>query len=408
MHIRLYLSTLFFLVLTTHAQMSNQGKLFISTKAKMSIAHHFVNAPSSVLVNNGELNFQNNLTNNGAITYTVGKGGNTIFNGKLIQQLRNSGLLNLYKVTFDHAKADPVFEVFGKMNVDHSAVFLKGIVETEKFGGRIFFTEDANYIVSPSHESFINGRVFKIGNTEFSFPIGNIDSYRKLKISAPDELTDVFSAQYFKLDSNAFYPHKKAEGVIEFIDKNEYWTLQQERGDAKVMITLTWEDGITSPQILSGDYEQIHIVRWDAKKGFWIDEGGVVDISNKSVRTITTLKEYGTFTLARVKKNAVLPGNIKVYNGFTPNGDGVNDFLRIEGLDAYSNNRLEIFNRWGVLVYETEGYNSTTNTFKGVSEGRITIGKGEKLPTGTYFYVLNYDYNGEMVKKQGYVYINAN
>lgn len=408
MHTRLYISSLFFLALTTQAQMSNQGKLFISSKAKMSIPHHFVNAPSSVLVNNGELNFQNNLTNNGAITYTVGKGGNTTFNGSLVQQLKNAGLLNLYKVTFDHAKADPVFEVFGKMNVDHSAIFLKGIVETEKFGGQIFFTEDANYIVSPSHQSFINGKVFKIGNTEFSFPVGNIDSYRKIKISAPDELTDVFSAQYFKLDSHGFYSHNKAEGVIEFIDKNEYWALTQERGNAKVVVTLTWEDGITSPQVLSGAYEQIHIVRWDATKGFWVDEGGVVDVPNRSVSTITTVEDYGIFTLARVKKNAVLPGNIKVYNGFTPNGDGVNDFLRIDGIDRVPNNRLEVFNRWGVLVFETEGYNSSSNTFKGVSQGRITIGKGSKLPTGTYFYVLNYEYNGSMIKKQGYIYINAN
>ena len=62
-----------------------------------------------------------------------------------------------------------------------------------------------------------------------------------------------------------------------------------------------------------------------------------------------------------------------MYNSVTPNGDGDNDFFLISGISNYPDNEVQIFNRWGVKVYETKGYNETDNVFKGISEGRITI-----------------------------------
>jgi hypothetical protein len=44
----------------------------------------------------------------------------------------------------------------------------------------------------------------------------------------------------------------------------------------------------------------------------------------------------------------------------------------------------------GVLVYETKGYNNTSNAFEGISAGRSTIQQSTGLPTGTYFYILSY------------------
>ena len=52
-----------------------------------------------------------------------------------------------------------------------------------------------------------------------------------------------------------------------------------------------------------------------------------------------------------------LPDAVEVFNVITPNGDGVHDIFTITGLDARPDNELHIFNRWGVLVFDTEGYN---------------------------------------------------
>ena len=69
---------------------------------------------------------------------------------------------------------------------------------------------------------------------------------------------------------------------------------------------------------------------------------------------------------------------IKVFTGFSPNADGVNDVFTIENIEYHPENTLTVFNRWGNLIYSKEGYN---NTWQG------TFDNGN-LPDGTYFYHL--------------------
>ncbi|MFE3849482.1 gliding motility-associated C-terminal domain-containing protein, partial [Flavobacterium sp. LB3P45] len=106
-------------------------------------------------------------------------------------------------------------------------------------------------------------------------------------------------------------------------------------------------------------------------------------------------------------------GTVLVHNAFSPNGDGINENFIIDNLDltdCYPTNTVEIYNRWGVLVFETAGYNNTTRVFNGISQGRTTLSQSSGLPTGTYFYILNYtsiDNNGNIQtnKKDGYLYL---
>ena len=106
-------------------------------------------------------------------------------------------------------------------------------------------------------------------------------------------------------------------------------------------------------------------------------------------------------------------GVIKVHNAFSPNGDAKNAVFTIDNIEdtiCYPDNSVEIYNRWGVLVYETKNYNNVTNVFDGTSQGRTTISKSDGLPTGTYFYILNYssvDGNGKIItnKKDGFLYL---
>ena len=67
-------------------------------------------------------------------------------------------------------------------------------------------------------------------------------------------------------------------------------------------------------------------------------------------------------------------GNIKIPNVITPNGDGKNDVLKVDGIELYKENSISIFNRWGNEVYRSQGYQNNWN--------------GNGLSEGTYFYVL--------------------
>lgn len=98
---------------------------------------------------------------------------------------------------------------------------------------------------------------------------------------------------------------------------------------------------------------------------------------------------------------------VVVYNAVTPNGDGAYDVLTIENIENFPNNSVRIYNRWGVLVFSTRAYNTQGNTFDGTSEGRATVARDNKLPTGTYFYILEYETTeGVMRQQTGYLYLN--
>ena len=113
--------------------------------------------------------------------------------------------------------------------------------------------------------------------------------------------------------------------------------------------------------------------------------------------TITILPNVGGITF-------------EIFNGITPDGDGLNDYFRIEDIEEYGPNNMQIFNRWGVLVYETDNYGGSSgseNVFRGISEGRVTILEDKELPTGTYYYILRFlGENPGQASYAGYLYIN--
>ena len=97
-----------------------------------------------------------------------------------------------------------------------------------------------------------------------------------------------------------------------------------------------------------------------------------------------------------------------VHNAVTVNDDRTNDVLFIENITdsaCFVANKVEVYNRWGVLVFESNQYDNETHAFRGYSQGRSTMGS-DALPTGTYFYtVLGTKPDGTIVRKQGYLYL---
>ena len=85
---------------------------------------------------------------------------------------------------------------------------------------------------------------------------------------------------------------------------------------------------------------------------------------------------------------------VSVPNSFSPNGDGINDNFVVKCLYNYVNPVIEIYNRWGNLLYHKDHYGdvdywgSEVNAWwNGRSENKLTIGN-QDLPTGTYYYIL--------------------
>jgi gliding motility-associated-like protein len=89
---------------------------------------------------------------------------------------------------------------------------------------------------------------------------------------------------------------------------------------------------------------------------------------------------------------------LQVYNAFSPDGDGANELWIIDGIRAYPENRVTIFNRWGDRLQRIRDYDNDEKVWDG------TRADGEALPSGTYYYVIEL-FGDEEQRITGYVQI---
>jgi gliding motility-associated-like protein len=89
-----------------------------------------------------------------------------------------------------------------------------------------------------------------------------------------------------------------------------------------------------------------------------------------------------------------------IYNAVSDNNDGLNDSFFIDGLrDIFVDFKLEIYNRWGKLVW-------TGDNYKPNWKGKIEEGIGSKqAPDGTYFYILYLNDPSYPEPLNGYLYL---
>lgn len=98
--------------------------------------------------------------------------------------------------------------------------------------------------------------------------------------------------------------------------------------------------------------------------------------------TVVGTDYHGCESQKTVSIKVLMDYNLKPVNLFTPNGDGTNDRFYVGNIDSYSDCLLKVYNRWGVEVYNSNAYK---NDWKGTDLA------GDKLPDGTYYYIIECD-----------------
>lgn len=392
------------------AQTVNTGVLTIEPNTDFSTLSAFENKVSGDVLHSGNLYVYADFKNDGLFTYTDLSNGKTSFLGKQMQLIEGLEIAHFQNILFDNTSALAPFHLNTAIEIGNNAAFKNGIIDAASYNGKMIFDDNA-FHSDASNLSFVDGKVENLGNLEFEFPVGDDVYFRPSYNDKSANANNIYTTQYFFESAGTLHPYTSKENVILSIDEAEYWNITQNQGSEKIVLSITL-DTHTTPSLFfeESNETELAIVRWDENSSKWINEGGVttdlVTGADYSKLITTQVSGYGLFTIAIVPKaNPEPPTDIIVFNAVSPNGDGINDTFHIQGIDNYPDNRVEIYNRWGVKVYDANSYNESDNMFRGYSDGRETVNRGVGLPTGTYFYILKYNKNSEIINKTGYLYI---
>ena len=134
-------------------------------------------------------------------------------------------------------------------------------------------------------------------------------------------------------------------------------------------------------------------------------------IEDGSIYYVTYIdSETGCESISRLGiQVSVIACEVNIYNAISINNNYQNDYMVIEYAELFPDNKLEVYNRNGKLVFSQEGYATDgTKLFYGKGNYGSFLDKNAYLPSGSYLYVFQYynQYIGERILKKGFVTIN--
>uniref|UniRef100_UPI00261CE667 HYR domain-containing protein n=1 Tax=Fluviicola sp. TaxID=1917219 RepID=UPI00261CE667 len=127
---------------------------------------------------------------------------------------------------------------------------------------------------------------------------------------------------------------------------------------------------------------------------FWSTKDTTNNINNLGAGEYLLNVTDGNGCIATVIVKLTQPDVLEMPQGFSPNADGDNDYFVVHGIKSYPDNNIKVFNRWGNIVYQKDGY---ADEWYGENKA------GDPLPDATYFVILNVVVGGKDKVLKGYV-----
>ncbi len=373
--------------------------IFFTTQLYSQLAFH--NVGNIQMHNNAQIGFHTDLINNGTFNTNQGLAG--FYSDNEVRVVSGNNKAIFFNIEID-ALND--LELQTSLGVTNEFSFINGKIITDKNNTNIALEYlNHNFYAGEDDDRFVDGYTAVLGSNEFTFPIGDDNRLRPMLIPSQAENT-TFKGAYFYEDPNvpstfsdSFLTDQK-QVFIENINENEFWDLN---GTTETTVTLTW-DILSDINNITNNINELRVVGWSKTINKWIDLGNtnVSGDLNEGLVTSNAFipNDYEIITIG----SGVADGNLTDVNIIiTPNGDTKNETLIFEGIEQYNESYLEVFNRWGNLVYKTTNYK---NNWSGTSIGRATINASNKLPAGTYFYLLKFGNFSLSKTQKGWVYIH--
>ncbi|HRK55729.1 MAG TPA: gliding motility-associated C-terminal domain-containing protein [Cyclobacteriaceae bacterium] len=222
-------------------------------------------------------------------------------------------------------------------------------------------------VLGGSDLSHVVGEYVSSGTGAKLFPVGDGSLYLPITISSTSEAL---------LGASAVSPNPVLtfDNSLTEISKQHAWRLSFENGESRSIIIELPDNGQSSFSDPSVAF---------SPDGFPYRAVSPLALQNNLLVSDAFVASPGLITLGISSSIEKLPA-LKVYNLLTPNGDGLHDFLKVENIEFYPNNKVSVFNRWGDQLFEVSGYDNLQKIFDGKSDST-----NKELSDGTYFYVID-------------------
>ncbi|MCP4520194.1 MAG: gliding motility-associated C-terminal domain-containing protein [Cytophagales bacterium] len=147
-------------------------------------------------------------------------------------------------------------------------------------------------------------------------------------------------------------------------------------------VIMAGEEASLSANVITDALNSNYTVEWMSLTQTITEQNTIISPATSDTYVLTATDEYGCSAsdeiFVRVMPYVVIP------NGFSPNGDDLNETWIIKNIEEYENASVKIYNRWGNEVYIT--YGGYDNDWDGTDNGN-------PLPNATYYYVIDLNHN---------------
>jgi gliding motility-associated-like protein len=373
-------------ILAIYLSKSLFAQSFYNKGAEMIITENTTFTVNDSLVNQGVITNNGNMVMGGVWfntgTYNAGTGEIT-FNSPSSgdPQIINHSSQSFAKLTISGGGEKIML---ADMTIDGELILKDGVI-IQQNNSKVNFAATA-FVTGASDASHINTPVTWQGTGIKVFPLGNGIRYLPVTLNGVEG-----NGTVVQVEAQENSAPLQSSNALASVFANRYWRVEALTGNLTgTTITLP----IEGAAINQGEETRLVVAQSSSLQS---------DFSSIGAQSITGLPVLGFLTSAQFPSAQFLAialasesgGEILVYNALSANDDGLNDFIRIENIEEYPDNKVSVFNRWGDMVFEQTNYDNTVNFFKGLNRG------GEKLPTGIYFYKI--EASGLSESKTGYI-----
>ena len=256
--------------------------------------------------NNYDIEIEGNWINQG--TFLAGSADVT-FTGSSEQEITsNSSSFN--NIIFNNTDGTGI-TLQDELTVTNNIDFTDGIVNSTS-ANLFVFNAGAGHANS-SDASYVNGPTKKVGNTAFVFPLGKSGHIAEIGISAPSNVNDEFTAEYFYTNPGNYFWDLAHMNNLHHVTSIEYWEVDQTVGSSTPSVTLYWHDGVRSD---IQDLADLRVAHWNTGTNKWDNMSGSIagTTTSGTIASTVAFTSYSPISFGTITGDNQLPITLLEFN----------------------------------------------------------------------------------------------